>query len=599
MFRKPDESCVEPSGVTVVAARVLRILKESEQIPNEALESLQNAIAAGQGLKNTTATVIETAAQTGMVSAEQVMAVLAKACGMECIDLERIEVPSTVLDSCKPEWARRYRVFPFSATDATVHLAVSDPFAVHILDALSNRISKMVYPYLARADAINCAIERYYPTLVVTEEVLRKQKPVSAVHLSSVTSTSSANAEPATPTAHPVIRYIHKLIDQAVERHASDIHIEPLSDRLHIRYRIDGVLYEIESNADPNLLLHSSVISRIKLMAELDIAEKRRPQDGRIHLTNAGPHGPLDMRISILPTVHGESVVLRLLDAQELRPDMSDLGFYPDDHAIFKRLINLPDGMLLVTGPTGSGKTTTLYSALASLNQTDRKIITVEDPVEYAMSSITQVSVKAKAGVTFAGALRAILRQAPNVIMIGEIRDAETAQIAVNAALTGHSVYSTLHTNDAIGTVARLRNLNIELYVISAALRGVLNQRLVRKLCLNCRRPYTPSMDEWAALGLYQYEGDNASFMSGSGCRACNHSGFHGRLGIFELFIVDETLQQMLYEGAEHATLLRQARQNGMITLIEDGIRKAAAGLTTLREILSVTVDKQNSCSSC
>ena len=571
--------------MTAAEAPIIRVLEESGQIPSDALKRARAVVEEedNPGGATPTAAVIEAVVRTGNVRTDQVIALLAQACGMEPIDLATVSVMDDALESLDAKWARRYQVLPFKLTEVAVHLALSDPFAISTLDVLSQRLSKTVQPYLAPADVVAQAIEHYYGETKSAEIPLRKEKNKAAPSESS--SAAPIPADSATEVASsPVVRYLRHLIEKAIECRASDIHIEPMGDRLRVRYRIDGVLHEIDRNSD---LLHPSLISRLKLMAELDIAEKRLPQDGRIPITVEGK--TFDLRMSLLPTAYGESVVLRLLETQRFQRGLSELGFCPEDQATFRRLIDSPDGMLLVTGPTGSGKTTTLYSALATLNQSHRKIITVEDPVEYTLSGVTQVSVKMKIGVTFASALRAILRQAPNLIMIGEIRDAETAQIAINAALTGHCVYSTLHTNDAAGAVARLRNLGVEPYLISASLRGILAQRLVRRVCSECKKPYTPSSEEQAALALDVLK--DAKFVTAQGCPACHHSGFQGRLGIFELLTVDEVLQDMIYEGADHEVLLQQARRNGMLTLREEGLRKAAAGLTTLDEVLSVTVD--------
>jgi type IV pilus assembly protein PilB len=390
---------------------------------------------------------------------------------------------------------------------------------------------------------------------------------------------------PASESDAPVIRLVHHLITEAGRRRASDIHLEPLARRFRVRYRIDGALIEVDA---PPKRLQLAVISRIKIMANISIAEKRLPQDGRIQFEAAGR--TLDLRVSSLPTTHGESIVMRLLEQGGSQAGLPALGFLPDHQTAFERSIGSPDGIMLVTGPTGSGKTTTLYAALHHLNQPDRKIITVEEPVEYQVTGINQVPVNSTTGMTFAAALRAILRQSPNVVMIGEIRDVETAEIALNAGLTGHMVFSTLHTNDAPSAITRLIDLGAKPFLVAAALRSVLAQRLVRRVCPDCKRRHSPSPRELHALGLRPGQGQGGEFVHGVGCGACNGTGYQGRLGIFELLPVDDTLRTLIYDNVTAGQLRQCARANGMRTMREDGVRKVLAGLTTIEEVLAVTV---------
>jgi general secretion pathway protein E/type IV pilus assembly protein PilB len=383
----------------------------------------------------------------------------------------------------------------------------------------------------------------------------------------------------------PIIRYVNSLIVDAIRRKASDIHLEPLEKRFRVRFRIDGVLQEMKG---PPKRLQASVISRLKLMAEVSLAEKRIPQDGRIQARTGGRD--IDLRVSVLPTVYGESIVMRILDKEGLKLGLPELGFFADDQAKFQGLISGSDGVFLVTGPTGSGKSTTLYSALNYINKPDRKIITVEDPVEYQMAGINQVQVKRDVGMTFAAALRAMLRQAPNIVMIGEIRDLETAEIAINAALTGHMVFSTLHTNDSVSAVTRLVDIGVKPFLVSAALRGALAQRLVRRVCQACAQPYKPTAKELYTIGMSEQDIAGATPMKGAGCPKCNERGYKGRRGVFELFVITEEVQEMIYGGATLVSLRRKAREAGMRTMREDGQRKVASGMTTIEEVMGATV---------
>jgi general secretion pathway protein E/type IV pilus assembly protein PilB len=383
----------------------------------------------------------------------------------------------------------------------------------------------------------------------------------------------------------PIIGLVQRIISEGSKRRASDIHLEPLEKRFRIRYRVDGILHEVE---DLPKRLHPSIVSRIKLMANLSIAEKRLPQDGRIH-TEVNSK-VIDLRVSTLPTSFGESIVIRILDKEELALGLPQLGLWEDDQAAFERMIAMPDGVFLVVGPTGSGKSTTLYAALSYLNRADRKIITVEDPVEYEIFGINQVQVCRDVGMTFAAALRSVLRQAPNIIMVGEIRDRETAEIAVNASLTGHMVFSTLHANDAPSAVTRLMDIGIKPFLLSASLRAVLAQRLVRRNCVGCKQSDEPNQKLSNALGISSHQLTEAKLMKGKGCVKCNSTGFRGRVGIFELFTLSETLEQMVYAEASLLELRNKMKEMGMRTMRDDGVRKVLAGLTTCEEVLHVTV---------
>jgi general secretion pathway protein E/type IV pilus assembly protein PilB len=382
----------------------------------------------------------------------------------------------------------------------------------------------------------------------------------------------------------PIIKLVNTLIVEAFKARASDIHLEPLNKTFRVRYRIDGVMHEMKS---PPKRLQASIISRLKIQASMSIAERRIPQDGRIQTSVGGKL--IDLRVSCIPTQHGESIVMRILDKEGLRLGLPELGFFTDDQQTFERLIGLPDGILLVTGPTGSGKTTTLYSCLNFINRPDRKIITVEDPVEYLLAGINQVQVSEIVGLTFAAALRAMLRQAPNIIMLGEIRDMETASIAINASLTGHLVFSTLHTNDAPGAVTRLIDIGVKPFLVASSTRALMAQRLVRKICKKCPIPYQPTESELVALALDPSKVASATFMKGKGCNDCNKTGYRGRFGIFEIFVIDDEARKLIYDRVPSSILRSRAREMGMRTLREDGARKVMAGLTTAEEVIRAT----------
>jgi general secretion pathway protein E len=384
----------------------------------------------------------------------------------------------------------------------------------------------------------------------------------------------------------PVIRLVNQIIGKVIDLRASDIHLEPFDDGLHVRYRVDGVIYK----ADVVTPQHSAAVnSRVKLMAHLDIAERRLPQDGRIKTRVKGRE--LDLRVSTVPTVHGESVVMRVLDRSSVRYSLESMGFAPESLERFNHLLARPHGILLITGPTGSGKTTTLYSALSKLDANAHKIITVEEPVEYQLEGINQIQVHQQIGLSFANALRSILRQDPDIIMIGEMRDGETAQIAVQSALTGHLVLSTLHTNTAAGAIVRLQDMGVEPYLITSSVNGVLSQRLVRRLCEYCKQPYSPEPALVVSAGFERMALHPAHLYRAVGCEHCRQSGYSGRCGIHELLVLDDGLRRCILEGRDAAALHTQATEAGMFTLYEDGLRKVAAGVTSLEELLRVTED--------
>jgi len=537
---------------------------------------------------------------------------LAEQLGVTRVDLAETQVSAEVLRLVPHELVRRYELLPLSYEDGgqrRLFVATADPLNTDGPDALAHLLGLEVVPRFAPCEELRAAIARHYggvhSTALAGEPppfFLRSLSELSEVvpPTKSATEAISENADESEGDA-PIIQFVHRIITRAVEQRASDIHLEPLARRFRVRYRIDGVLIEAEA---PPKRLQAAIISRVKIMAGISIAEKRLPQDGRIQLkldnSNRGSRSSgavvgarsvsLDLRVSSMPTSHGESIVMRILDGESLRIGLGELGFMDDDRAVFERLIAQPDGIVLVTGPTGSGKTTTLYSCLHAINQPHRKIITVEDPVEYQLSGVNQVPVRSEVGMTFAAALRAMLRQAPNIVMLGEIRDTETAEIAIHASLTGHMVFSTLHTNDAPGAITRLIDIGVKPFLVATSLRGVLAQRLVRKICPDCAQAYMPSAAELSLLGIGEEEARGASFRRGTGCSKCHHSGYYGRMGIFELLLIDETIQQLVHAGASASKLRAHARQSGMRSLREDGRRKILAGFTTIEEVLSETL---------
>lgn len=517
---------------------------------------------------------------------EDITYLLSQEFNIPLISLQDIRVDESVLKLLPQDILRKYNVFPISSSGGQLELAISDPMDMDSVDDISHILNMSVDLRLASPEEIKRAIDDHFGVNaygdVFGDEIAGQNSSAASGNTLATGNEAGVSEEEA-----PIIRYVHKLITEAVKRRASDIHLEPLEKRFRIRYRIDGVLIEVEN---PPKRLQPSIISRLKLMANISIAEKRVPQDGRIQITFNNKE--IDLRVSSLPTVYGESIVMRILDKEGLRLGLPELGFFSDDQAVFERIVGMADGIFLVTGPTGSGKSTTLYSALNFLNHPDRKIITVEDPVEYQMIGINQVQVRREVGMTFAAALRSMLRQAPNIIMIGEIRDLETAEIAINASLTGHMVFSTLHTNDASSAVTRLVDIGVKPFLVSASLRAALAQRLVRKICTNCKSVYAPDPRTLQAIGINEIEAAKITFYHGDGCPKCNGIGFKGRMGIFEIFIVNEELQQMIYEGRTLVELRTKARELGMRSMREDGIRKVGGGLTTADEVLKVTLNE-------
>lgn len=562
---------------------VLQLLNDKGFIDDSAIDSARAKVTDAGYEGSEDSAVLESLLADHTVTQKQIAQVLAEEFNMETVDLSEVRVSSEALEIVPFELANRYKVIPLEADDSEVELAVFDPLDMDAIDSISHVIKRSIVSRVAPLEDIEKAIKQYYEGAhadKVDDIFSGMEDPDARPSQIELPSVEDASEEEA-----PIIKYVHMVISEALKRRASDIHMEPLEKRFRVRYRIDGVLHEVEN---PPKRLQPSIVSRIKLMSNVSIAEKRVPQDGRINIKVGAK--VIDLRVSTLPTAFGESIVMRILDKESLRLGLPELGFFSDDQAAFERIIALPDGVFLVTGPTGSGKSTTLYSALNYINHPDRKIITVEDPVEYEMAGVNQVQVRREVGMTFAAALRSMLRQAPNIIMVGEIRDKETAEIAVNAALTGHMVFSTLHTNDAPSAVSRLIDIGIKPFLVAAAVRAVLAQRLVRRNCPNCRSACEHDEKLLNSLGIRPDQSTDASFMKGEGCIKCNGTGFRGRVGIFEMFSVNEELQSMIYEEASLVALRDKAREMGMRNMREDGIRKVLAGVTTPQEVLHATV---------
>ncbi len=559
---------------------VLEVLQEENLVTSDDVSAAREALAAGgEG-----GSVVDYLVQTESLREKDVLHAVAQRFGMETVDLDEETVAGESITLLDEELARRYRVIPLFKHDNTLTVALGDPLDVETLDSLRYMLKCNVEGVVATHKEIDNALNRYYADDTEMEKLMDNMTEDTVGMAASGTQEMSENLD-VTDSDVPIIKLVSLIIYEAQRNRASDIHLEPMEKRFRVRYRIDGVLHEVDS---PPKRLQSAIISRVKIMANMKIAEKRVPQDGRIQVQVRGHW--LDLRVSTVPSSHGESIVMRILDKQSLALGLPKLGFMADDQETFGRLIQLADGILLVTGPTGSGKTTTLYACLHQINRPDRKIITVEDPVEYQLSGINQVHVREDIGLTFAAALRSILRQAPNVVMIGEIRDYETARIATEAALTGHLVFSTLHTNDAPSAVTRLLDIGIQPFLVASSIRGIMAQRLVRTICPSCREEVEPTKTEADFLRSVAGADTAIKNYKGRGCNKCALTGYSGRSGIFEILKVTDEIQRMVYEQRPATELRARAREHGMRTLREDGVRKVLSGITSLEEVFRVTM---------
>jgi type IV pilus assembly protein PilB len=546
----------------------------SEQI--EAALKYQNK----EGLK-----VGQALIRLGFVKPRDVLEGLAEQLGLRTVDLDEMDISPSVIEVVPQSVARRHNLVPISAAEGKVVVAVSEPLDLESMDNLRFILNADVECVLAEEEAISEALTKYYgsemPVEAAVDEVYRDFTDGDI----QIVEEEELEAGEVGAEEGPVVRLVQKVIEDAIRSRASDIHIEPMEDKLRIRYRIDGVCQEIES---PPRRLQEAIIARVKIMAGMKIDEKRRPQDGSISLRFEGRD--IDFRVSALPAWHGESVVLRILDKVSVLRGVETLGFHEDDYRRFQSIIRQPAGIFLVTGPTGSGKTTTLYAALNELNRPDVKIISAEDPVEYNISGINQVEVLEEIGRTFGNILRAMMRQAPNIILVGEIRDSEAAEVAIHAALTGHLVFSTLHTNDAPSAIPRLIDMGVKPFLVASAIQAIMAQRLVRTICEHCKEPTEVTDQELYAVGLKREDVEGVTFYRGRGCQKCLKSGFYGRVGIFELMEMNAEIREMAFQKASTDAIGRQARASGMLTLMEDGVRKAMGGTTTLDEVIRVAV---------
>jgi type IV pilus assembly protein PilB len=522
----------------------------------------------------------------GYATPDRVLAALGKAYGVKVVALTGMTVQQEVIELLPESVARENTIFPLAERGMVLELATSDPGDVDLQEKLRFILNRDVEIALAPRQQIVEAINRHYGLSdgESADSMLQEFTDTAIDFTETAVEQAAAAAAAEEQSDSPVVKLCSLIITEAVQLRASDIHIEPFEDRVRIRYRIDGRL--VERDNPPRRLL-GAILSRIKILSKLDIAERRRPQDGRIKLTADGKD--YDLRVSVLPTNHGQSVVMRVLDKDNIRVGVRQLGLSERDFRHFKTLIRRPNGIILVTGPTGSGKTTTLYAALNELNRPDMKIITAEDPVEYYLAGINQVEIKHQIGLDFARVIRAMLRQAPNVILVGEMRDTETAQMGIQASLTGHLVFSTLHTNDAPGAITRMIDMGVPAYLVASSVVAVLAQRLVRVVCPKCKQPHQPLDSQIEEAGITKEQLEGATFMKGRGCINCQKSGYKGRLGVFELMVMNNKIRELAFQGAATQDIRRAAVSTGMSMMFDDGVQKALRGVTTLDEVFRVS----------
>ncbi|HEV7240449.1 MAG TPA: type IV-A pilus assembly ATPase PilB [Thermoanaerobaculia bacterium] len=535
----------------------------------------------------------ETLIKLGFVSEEDITECLSQQFGVPSINLQHFEIDASVIKLIPGDVARKYNILPVNKTGATITIAMADPTNVFAMDDIKFMTGYNVEPVVASELGIKAAIDNYYGTTSSLElkKVMEDLQTQESADLEVLEEDEEMDVNALADSAEeaPVVKLCNLILTDAIKRGASDIHIEPYEKEYRVRFRIDGILYEI---MNPPLKLKDAITSRMKILAKLDIAEKRLPQDGRIKLKIKleERNKELDFRVSVLPTLFGEKIVMRLLDKDNLRLDMTKLGFEPESLVRFEEAIFKPWGMVLVTGPTGSGKTNTLYSALSKVNSPEVNIMTAEDPVEFNLPGINQVQMKEAIGLNFAATLRSFLRQDPNIILVGEIRDFETAEIAIKAALTGHLVLSTLHTNDAPSTINRLMNMGIEPFLVATATQLIAAQRLVRRICQNCKETVDMLPQAVTNLGYKKEEVGTFSIYKGRGCEKCNNTGYKGRVGLVEVMVIDDDIRDLILSGGTAIDIKRKAIENGMITLRRSGLVKIKEGVTTVEEVVRETV---------
>ncbi len=588
-----------------MAVRIGEVLLKERRITPEQLQQALNYQKV-QGSRLGTALV-----KLGMVRDDDITALLSKQYGVPSINLSQFDLDLAVIKLVPVETAQKYQVIPVSRIGATLTIAMTDPTNVFAMDDIKFMTGYNVEPVVASESGVQEAIQKYYPavaktgtgsdrasssggesTLEMASRVLDEMPtlPEGDVEVLEDIEEISVDALMKQGDEAPVIRLVNVLLMSAISKGASDIHVEPYEKEYRVRYRIDGVLYNI---MNPSLKFRDAIASRLKIMAKLDIAEKRLPQDGRIKIryNDHGKSKEIDFRVSVLPTLFGEKIVMRLLDRDKLMLDMTKLGFEVASLARYEEAIRKPWGMVLVTGPTGSGKTNTLYSSISRINTPETNIMTAEDPVEFNLAGVNQVQIRDGIGLTFAAALRAFLRQDPNIILVGEIRDFETAEIAVKAALTGHLVLSTLHTNDAPSTISRLMNMGIEPFLVSSSVNLICAQRLVRRVCAACKQPNPVPPHALIKIGFSAKDAESVVPQHGTGCEKCNNTGYKGRVGLYEVMEISDTLKELILVGASSMELRRKAIEEGMLTLRQSGLHKIKAGMASVEEVLRETVN--------
>jgi len=540
---------------------------------------------AEQMARNNQAKLGDCLVQLGYVTGEDVTRAMAEFHDLDYVDLNEVTIPEEVVEMVPETIARENATLPLTVTGEELKIILSDPMDIETVEKLRFILNRQVQIALAPRENILEAINRYYGQIEgeSADSMLQEFTDTAIDFTETDTQVTDIGDGDMDESAAPIVRLVQLMISEAVQLRASDIHIEPFEDRVRIRYRIDGIL--IERDSPPRRLL-GAIISRIKILGQMDIAERRRPQDGRIKITAGGK--VLDLRVSAIPTNHGQSVVMRLLDSDNIKIGVRQLGLSSQNFDQFQELIRRPNGIILVTGPTGSGKTTTLYAALNTLNRPDRKIITAEDPVEYYLPGINQVEVKHSIGLDFSRIIRSMLRQAPNIILVGEMRDQETASMGIQASLTGHLVFSTLHTNDAPSAVTRMIDMGVPGYLVASSVIGVMAQRLVRVNCGRCKQPFTPTEEVLEEFGITPEMAAKATFIKSKGCSYCNHTGYRGRVGLFEMMMITGKIRELIFKNESAPNIRKVAMAQGMATLFHDGIIKIMEGTTTFDEVYRI-----------